>query len=96
MYCGNNKNSKAVKDGKKIGTRYECLKKGIGVGLHLPLDLEYLNEYIPIDSRKIYCGKSPRLPEGYDLLGNSHMCYTKGIGVGRTMKAKKSKKKMKK
>lgn len=60
MYCGNNRNSKQVKNGNKIGSRYECLKKGIGVGMNLPLDLDYLDEYIPIDSRKIYCGKAPR------------------------------------
>jgi hypothetical protein len=96
MYCGNNRNSKELKNGKRIGSRYQCLKKGIGVGMGLPLDLDYLQEYIPIDARKIYCGKAPRLPEGYDILGTSHMCYTKGVGVGRTMKAKKSgKKKMK-
>lgn len=87
-------------DGKKvIGNPYSCLKKGIGVGLSLPYDPDYARRYVPIDARKIYCGTAQQLPEGYDIMGSNGMCYTKGVGVGRSMKAKKKregKKKVKK
>jgi hypothetical protein len=90
MYCGNNRRHPKVRSGEQvIGTRYRCLKKGIGVGMSLPYDPDYTNRYVPIDSRKIYCGEARALPAGYDLMGSNSMCYTKGVGVGKTLKAKK-------
>ena len=90
MYCGNNRHNSKVRSGEQvIGTRYGCLRKGIYVGKNIiPYDPEYLNKYIPVDGRKIYCGDSVILPDGYDLLGNNSMCYFKGVGVGKTLKAK--------
>lgn len=93
MYCGNNRRSPKLRSGNQVlGTRYGCLKKGIGVGLSLPYDPEYTNRFVPVDGRKIYCGEAENLPDGYDIMGNNSMCYHKGVGVGRTLKAKKIRK----
>jgi hypothetical protein len=93
MYCGNNRRNLDVLSGKKvIGDRYSCLKRGIGIGLNLPYDPSFATRYVPIDKRKIYCGKDEKMPLGYDLVGNNHMCFSKGVGVGRSMKAKKHRK----
>jgi len=90
MYCGNNRQSSKVRSGEQvIGTRYGCLKKGIGVGMHLPYDPEYAQRFVPIDGRKIYCGELDQLPAGYDLFGSNSMCYFKGVGTGKAIKAKK-------
>ena len=90
IYCGNNYANRDVRNGSKIvGTKYQCLKKGVGVGLHMPNDKDYDEEYIPIDTRKIYCGEAPRLPAGYDLVGSNGMCFAKGVGIGRKLKAKR-------
>lgn len=87
MYCGNNRRNSEVKNGNLvIGNRYGCLKKGIGIGMNLPADPEY-KDYAPIDTRKIYCGKAPRLPRGYQLMGSNSMCLQKGVGVGKKIKA---------
>jgi len=100
IYCGNNMNSPELgrrrrngKGGKVIGTKYGCFKKGIGVGLYvLPLDPEYSGDYQPIDTRKIYCGTKERLPNGYQIMGNNGLCFRKGVGVGRNLKAKRKSK----
>lgn len=92
MYCGNNRKHKDVLSGeKKIGSRYDCFRKGVGIGLNLPLDPDYDGEYEPIDKRKIYCGKNKKLPPGYSYLGNPSICLRKGVGVGKKKKASKSK-----
>ena len=84
MYCGNNKNHSSLLNGEaKIGDRYSCLRKGIGMGLSLPKDPEYDNNYEPIDTRKIYCGKKKRLPKGYSSMGSNSQCLQKGIGIGK-------------
>ena len=93
IYCGNNHNSLELKRGKVIGTRYKCFQKGIGVGKYvLPLDPEYAGDYDPIDTRKIYCGNKSRLPPEYHIMGNNGICFRKGVGVGRSLKAKSKKK----
>ena len=90
MYCGNNARSLDLRSGRKvIGTRYSCMRKGVGVGLGLPYDPTYATRYVPIDNRKIYCGNDVALPVGYDLMGSNGMCYTRGVGIGRSIKAKK-------
>ena len=97
MYCGNNRNSIELRTRRQvIGNRYGCLRKGIGVGLHvLPLDLSYNDEYVPIDNRKIYCGREDNLPANYNILGTNDMCFRKGVGVGKKLKVRKSRKKSK-
>jgi len=72
-----------------IGSRYLCLKNGIGVGLSLPYDPDYEDEYEPIDDRKYYCGdKSPghSPPEGYDAIGSNAICHRIGVGAGKRLK----------
>lgn len=84
MYCGNNQRHPDLISGeKRLGTRYECFKKGVGVGLNLPVDTSYIARYVPIDRTKIYCGNRRRRPDGYDKLGNLGECLRKGVGVGK-------------
>jgi hypothetical protein len=88
MYCGNNLAHKKLVNGElQIGTRYKCLKRGIGRGLNMPFDNSYLGEYIPIDDTRIYCGNSEQLPNGYDRFGSLDECQSKGIGIGMKQKA---------
>ena len=88
IYCGNNAKSADILSGNKvIGTRYNCMRKGIGKGLNLPVDNNYLGDYEPIDTRKIYCGNAENLPDGYDLIGSLPQCLQKGIGIGKKQKA---------
>ena len=88
IYCGNNSENSNLKNGNvQLGTRYGCLRKGIGKGLNEPKDPAYAGSYSPIDKRKVYCGKAPSLPKNYDLLGNLPQCLQKGIGVGKRKKA---------
>lgn len=90
MYCGNNANNRRVRSGElAIGTRFDCMRKGVGQGLYMPYDDSYLDEYVPIDDSRAYCGNQERLPAGYDRLGSLHHCFTKGVGVGRRQKAVK-------
>jgi len=90
MYCGNNRNSPDVVVGiKRIGTRYECLKRGIGIGMNLPFDPTYAQPYDPIDRTRIYCGNANRHPDGYDRMGSPSLCQRKGVGIGKSITAKK-------
>jgi len=94
MYCGNNlANRDLVMGIKQLGTRYECLKKGIGVGMHLPADPTYLNAYVPHDQTKIYCGNNAVCPATHDVLGTPSLCLRKGVGIGKAIKARQPKKK---
>ena len=91
LYCGNNKLNKKLLNGTaSLGTRYECLRNGIGVGLNLPWDSEY-DEYEPIDKTIIYCGNKNRMPNGYDRVGSILECHRKGVGIGKKIKSKKMK-----
>ena len=93
IYCGNNKNYHGLISGTHIlGTNYECLKKGIGVGFNLPFDPLYLNNFIPIDKRKFYCGKNITPPIEYFAIGNASICLQKGVGTGKRLKALKGSK----
>lgn len=88
MYCGNNQNNSDLLNGTKVlGTRYQCFQKGVGRGLNMPPDPEYIGEYIPIDDFKIYCGTAEAPPEGYDRMGSPSQCLAKGVGVGKSMRA---------
>lgn len=92
MYCGNNKKHPSVVKGeKKIGNKYDCFRKGVGVGLNLPIDESFV-EYKPIDKRRIYCGKEKKLPHGYDLIGNNSLCLRKGVGIGKKLKLSRRRK----
>jgi hypothetical protein len=88
MYCGNNSENPDLLSGKlQIGNRYGCLRKGIGKGLHMPIDENYLGPYSPIDKRKVYCGKQDDIPDSYDIIGSLPHCLQKGIGIGKLKKA---------
>jgi hypothetical protein len=88
IYCGNNKkHHELVSNVSRLGTRHECLKKGIGVGINMPLSVDYAGEFEPIDKSRIYCGNNKVKPQGFTRLGSLPNCLQKGIGVGRRIKA---------
>lgn len=94
IYCGNNKLDTDVLSGKKvIGTRYSCMKKGIGMGIQLPYDYKYSQKYAPIDNINFYCGNKNILPFNYDFFGTLPSCIQKGIGIGKKIKAEQNKNK---
>jgi len=88
IYCGNNAlDSDVVNGTSQLGTRYSCMRKGIGTGMNLPYDAKYAGEYEPIDNRKIYCGNVDNLPGGYDRFGNLSQCLQKGVAIGKRQRA---------
>jgi hypothetical protein len=88
IYCGNNALHPDLANGRAvIGTKHRCLKKGFGAGYYSPVDLNFLNEYRPIDNRKVYCGNQENVPEGYDRHGNLPSCFQKGFASGKRKKA---------
>jgi hypothetical protein len=90
MYCGNNRLHPELLDGtKRLGTRKECLDRGVRVGLSLPPERSYAGRYEPIDNTKIYCGNSSRLPDGYDRFGAIFECHRIGVGRGKNIKSKR-------
>jgi hypothetical protein len=93
IYCGSNRlNPQLVGNGgiKTIGTRHQCLRKGVGQGLIMPVDPSYNDPYQPIDPRQFYCGDNPVLPAGYDANGTIQQCLSKGIGIGRRQLAQQA------
>nr|QEA08331.1 putative protein 378R [Iridovirus Liz-CrIV] len=85
LYCGNNARDEGLINGTKIlGTRYQCLKKGIGKGLNEPI-LKYNNDYEPIENVRIYCGNGA-LPNNKDRFGTRDECLRKGFAVGQKQK----------
>lgn len=88
MYCGNNQLDPRVVSGEMIiGTRYSCLRKGVGKGLRLS---PYRDPYQPIFNERIYCGNKDRLPSGYSSFGSNVRCFQKGVGIGRTLNSSPS------
>ena len=89
LYCGNNKLDIDLVSGRKVkGNRYTCMKVGIGKGLNMQHDPKYNNLYEPIDKTRVYCGLNI-LPYDYDRYGTVMECLQKGIGIGKSIKAKK-------
>jgi hypothetical protein len=87
-YCGNNALDADLVAGRVVsGNRYECLRKGIGVGRNLPVDLKYAEAYAPLDPTRRYCGLNDDLPDGYDDFGTRGDCLRNGIGMGKRMAA---------
>jgi hypothetical protein len=89
-YCGNNLNHHSLLSGTHVlGTNYQCMRKGIGVGSHLPYDTAYSGVYAPVDSRKFYCGNAevPPVEGGYLAVGSPSKCLQIGIGVGKSQRA---------
>lgn len=88
IYCGNNARDLQLLAGNVVlGTRYGCMRKGIGRGLYLPYDPKFAGAYMSIDQRRIYCGNQSALPARYDSMGNLAQCMQKGIGIGKRKKA---------
>jgi hypothetical protein len=88
IYCGNNAQDPQLLTGNVVlGTRYGCMRKGIGHGLYLPYDPKFAGAYMPIDQRRIYCGNQPDLPVGYDNMGSLVQCIQKGVGIGKRQRA---------
>lgn len=84
LYCGNNRLDRGLVNGsKRMGSRYQCFKRGIGVGLHTPLTGDESTEYSPIYEEGLFCGNGSVLPEGYKSLGQPFQCLRKGVGVGK-------------
>lgn len=90
IYCGNNAQDVQLLSGNKVlGTRYKCMRRGVGRGIHLPYDPKFGGPYVPLDNRKIYCGDRDILPNDYDRFGNLPQCLQKGVGIGKSIRAKK-------
>jgi hypothetical protein len=88
MYCGNNRLDRRVIDGTlDIGTRYGCLRQGIGKGRLLD---PYTEPYEPLFNETIYCGNKNRLPRGYDRFGSNIDCFRKGVGIGKARPLRRS------
>jgi hypothetical protein len=89
-YCGNNNNYIGLLRGThRLGTNYECLRKGIGAGSRLPYDQDYSLNYNPVDTRKFYCGNGAEVPAEYFAVGSPSKCLALGIGIGKSQKARK-------
>lgn len=83
IYCGNN-----ILNADTKGTRYQCLKKGIGIGMNSD-DFElYLSKNKT--RNKIYCGNSSELPPDYNRFGSTIECISRGFGVGKGIAFKKN------
>lgn len=89
IYCGNN--AYDIGD-RRLGTRYECLKMGIGKGLHSDLK-GYNPNYRAIDETNTYCGTKETPPPG-KVFGTRTDCLRKGIGIGKKLHYEKIKYKM--
>ena len=88
MYCGNNALFPGLTTGTHfIGTNYQCLKKGIGVGSNLPYDPQYAVPYAPIDGRRFYCGTNHIVPPTHTAIGSTSKCLATGVGIGKARKA---------
>jgi hypothetical protein len=86
LYCGNNARDEGLRNGSKVlGTRYQCLKKGVGRGLNEPI-FSYSDEYEPIEQVKVFCGNGTILPRDKDRFGTRDECLRKGFGVGQKQK----------
>ena len=88
IYCGNNALHTDLVNGTRVlGTRQQCLQKGIQKGNALPVDPQFLLPYTPIVPNTKYCGNLTVLPAGYTRFGGLYECYLSGVGVGKRMKA---------
>lgn len=81
IYCGNNRHE--LSRGKRLGTPYECLKQGVGVGLHSSLK-GFNPSYDPIIQDATYCGTSVNPPPG-KTIGTPTQCLMKGVGIGKRL-----------
>ena len=86
IYCGNNARDEGLRNRTKVlGTRYQCLKKGIGRGLKEPI-LTYNEDYEPIENSNIFCGNGDILPQNKNRFGTRDECLRKGFAIGQKQK----------
>lgn len=79
IYCGNNLYEVG---NKRIGTPYECLRKGIGQGFNS--DLTGFNpNYQAIIADNTYCGTGT--PPAGKQMGTPTSCLRKGVGIGKRL-----------
>lgn len=76
FYCGNNY---FAMGNTPLGTPYECMKRGVGAGLHGDLT-NFSPRYQPIFPNNKYCGRGT--PPLGKVQGRPHECLSKGYGVG--------------
>lgn len=86
LYCGNNVYE--LLKGKRLGSPYDCLKQGVGVGLHSSL-AGFNPNYAPIIPSNIYCGKDEYPPSG-KVFGTPTECLRKGVGIGKRIQYDRS------
>ncbi|ABF82130.1 hypothetical protein MIV100L [Invertebrate iridescent virus 3] len=90
VYCGNNALDEGLLDGSKVvGTRYQCLQKGVAVGLNNPV-LHHSPNYQPIVDAKIYCGTGSKLPASKLRFGTPTECMGKGYQIGQNKRFQQS------
>jgi len=85
VYCGDNRVIPEEYD--VFGTRYRCLKKGIGLGMTLSdhQRTEFIRRATGRPRDGVYCGNQTALPAGYTRRGRRLECLKKGVGVGLGM-----------
>ncbi len=80
IYCGNQ--NPIPEDYDVMGSRYQCLRKGIGVGIYrINIEDRILPQSDP-NRPKLYCGTSEDIPQGYVGMATPYQCLRKGVGVG--------------
>ena len=83
-YCGSD--LLVPEEYDRMGTRFQCLKKGIGIGMAMPnaqRDAIINRPPTLIGPRpNVYCGNGDVLPPNYTSLGNPYQCLRKGVGAG--------------
>lgn len=79
IYCGNNLYEVG---NRRIGTPYECLRRGIGQGLNS--DMAGFNpNYQAIIADNTYCGTGT--PPAGKQMGTPTSCLRKGFGIGKKL-----------
>jgi hypothetical protein len=78
IWCGRSDTLPAGYD--EIGTSYNCLRKGVGVGKYVLLGRDPPSG--PGVSPEKYCGTANTLPDGKTRFGNRYECLKTGVGVG--------------
>ena len=74
-----------------FGTRYKCLRKGIGTGMVLSntqRDAFLARQRTP-NPERVYCGDNAQTPQGFNRNGTLLECFKKGVGTGLGMPQEK-------
>jgi len=66
-----------------FGTRNQCLKRGVGIGMAIPDSRRnaMINKPSTKPKSTLYCGDG-ELPAGYTGYDTRHGCLKRGVGVG--------------